>query len=31
MKHLKELLQATVLAALFAGPLFLYFMFVMKP
>ena len=31
MKYLKELLQATILAALFGGPLFLYMLFVMKP
>lgn len=31
MKSLKELAQATVLAALFFGPLFYYFLFVMKP
>jgi hypothetical protein len=28
---LTELLQATILAALFGGPLFYYFMFVMTP
>jgi hypothetical protein len=32
MKNLfKEIIQATILAALFFGPLFYYFMFVMKP
>lgn len=31
MKFIKELLQATVLAALFFGPLFYYMIFVMKP
>lgn len=31
MKFLKELAQATILAALFGGPMFLYFLFVMKP
>jgi len=31
MKFLKELAQATILAALFFGPLFYYFLFVMKP
>ena len=31
MKYLVELLQATVLAACFFGPLFLYMLFVMKP
>ena len=31
MKTLKELIQATVLAALFVGPVFLYMLFVMKP
>jgi hypothetical protein len=31
MKMIVELLQATVLAALFFGPLFYYFLFVMQP
>jgi hypothetical protein len=31
MKALKELGQALVLAALFGGPMFAYFLFVMKP
>ena len=31
MNFLKELAQATVLALLFGGPLFAYFLFVMKP
>lgn len=31
MKLIVELLQATVLAALFFGPFFLYLLFVMKP
>lgn len=31
MKFLIELLQAIVLAGLFFGPLFYYFLFVMKP
>lgn len=31
MKFLKELAQATIAAALFFGPLFVYFLFVMKP
>ena len=31
MKYIKELLQATILAALFGGPMFLYMLFVMKP
>lgn len=31
MKYIKELIQATILAALFGGPLFLYMLFVMKP
>ena len=31
MKALKELAQAAILAALFGGPMFLYFLFVMKP
>jgi hypothetical protein len=31
MKFIKEFLQATILAALFFGPLFAYFLFVMKP
>ena len=31
MKYIKELLQALVLAVLFGGPLFAYFLFVMKP
>lgn len=31
MKYLKELAQATLLAMLFGGPLFLYMLFVMKP
>lgn len=31
MKFLKELAQAAILAALFGGPMFLYFLFVMKP
>jgi hypothetical protein len=31
MKMIVELLQATVLAALFFGPLFYYLLFVMQP
>lgn len=31
MKYIVELLQAIVLAGLFFGPLFYYFLFVMKP
>jgi hypothetical protein len=31
MKFIKELLQATVLAALMFGPFFYYMIFVMKP
>lgn len=31
MKYLKELAQAAIAAALFFGPLFAYFLFVMKP
>jgi hypothetical protein len=31
MKYIKELLQAAILAVLFGGPLFAYFLFVMKP
>lgn len=31
MKFLKELAQAAVLAVLFGGPMFAYFLFVMKP
>jgi hypothetical protein len=31
MKLIKEIAQATVIAALFFGPLFYYFLFVMKP
>ena len=31
MKYVVELLQATVLAALFFGPLFYYLLVVMKP
>lgn len=31
MKFIKELAQATLAAALFFGPLFYYFMFMMKP
>lgn len=31
MKYIKEIVQATILAALFGGPLFLYMLFVMKP
>jgi len=31
MKFIKDLLQATILAALFFGPLFYYFLFMMKP
>jgi hypothetical protein len=31
MKYIKELLQATILAALFFGPLFYYILVVMKP
>lgn len=31
MKLLKEFSQALVLAALFFGPLFYYFLFMMKP
>ena len=30
-KLLLEIVQATILAALFFGPLFYYFLFVMKP
>ena len=31
MKFLKELAQATILALLFGGPMFIYFLFVMQP
>lgn len=31
LKLIKEVAQATILAALFFGPLFAYFLFVMKP
>jgi hypothetical protein len=31
MKNLKALAEATILAALFFGPLFYYFIFQMKP
>ena len=31
MKTIQALLQATILAALFFGPLFYYFLFMMKP
>jgi hypothetical protein len=31
MKYIKELLQATFIAALFFGPFFYYILFVMKP
>ena len=31
MKYIKEFFQATILAALFFGPMFYYFLFVMKP
>jgi hypothetical protein len=31
MKFIKEIAQATLAAALFFGPLFYYFMFMMKP
>lgn len=31
MKLIKEFAQAVILASLFFGPLFYYFMFVMKP
>ena len=31
MKYIKELFQAAIIAALFGGPLFAYFLFVMKP
>ena len=31
MNFVKDLIQATVLTALFFGPLFYYFLFVMKP
>lgn len=31
MKFVKELFQAAIATALFFGPLFYYFLFVMKP
>ena len=31
MKFVKELFQAAIAAALIGGPLFYYFLFVMKP
>jgi ABC-type Fe3+-siderophore transport system permease subunit len=31
MKFLKDLFQATILAALFGGPLFIYMIFFWKP
>lgn len=31
MKYVVELLQAAVIAGLMFGPMFLYFLFVMKP
>jgi hypothetical protein len=31
MKYVKEVVQAAVLALLFGGPMFAYFLFVMKP
>lgn len=31
MKHLRELIEALILAALIGGPLFYYFLYVMKP
>jgi len=31
MKYLKELIEALILAALIGGPLFYYFLYVMKP
>ncbi len=30
-KLIKDLAQAAILAALFGGPMFVYFLFVMKP
>jgi hypothetical protein len=31
LQFAKDLLRAAILAALFGGPMFLYFLFVMKP
>lgn len=31
MKYVKEMIQALVMAVLVGGPMFAYFMFVMKP
>jgi hypothetical protein len=31
MKYLRELIEALILAALIGGPLFYYFLYVMKP
>ena len=31
MKYIRELIEALILAALIGGPLFYYFLFVMKP
>jgi hypothetical protein len=31
MKYLKEFIEALILAALIGGPLFYYFLYVMKP
>lgn len=31
MKYIKEIAQAAIATALFFGPLFYYFMFMMKP
>jgi hypothetical protein len=31
MKYLRELIEALILAAIIGGPLFYYFLYVMKP
>jgi len=31
MKYLRELIEAAILAAIIGGPLFYYFLYVMKP
>jgi hypothetical protein len=31
MKYIRELIEALILAALIGGPLFYYFLYVMKP
>lgn len=31
MKYLKEFIEALILAALIGGPLFYYFLYIMKP